>query len=257
MHAVVLLEDLLARRVVPVGGDLLVNERHALAVGRAIGDVRVLLAPDRVVVALGEGDGVRVGVLAAVELEDLCVGDFPVRDALDEALADELAHLDVVEADVVRVRSGECGSVVADDLDAMRLGVGLDLRAHGADRVHDQDGRTAGDQRLSLGELRRLLASGVVNRVLRRAVSSRLESLSQIRKVVSLVATGRGRVREQNSKLAGAGGDQALELGHVGEVRVERADAQVRRNHRGGRRSGVVVAAAGRHEQACHGKCGQ
>ena len=61
------------------------------------------LAPDGVVVALGEVDRVRVGVLATVEGEDLRARDAPGGDALHEALADELADLHVVEAHVVVV----------------------------------------------------------------------------------------------------------------------------------------------------------
>jgi len=66
--------------------------------------------------------------------------DFPIRDALHEALTDERAHLDVVEADVVGVRALEGGSVVADVRDIGGGSQGLDREAGGSvKRVHKQD----------------------------------------------------------------------------------------------------------------------
>src|SRR5206468_785455 len=136
------LKDLLANVVLPVRGDLVTDERPALAVGLASLFLGDRVAPNDGVVALGEVDRVGVGVLPAVESEDLRTRYVPGGDAVLESLTDQFAHLDVVEADVVGVRTGERCAVVADDLDAVRLRVLLDLRADGAvERVHDQYSR--------------------------------------------------------------------------------------------------------------------
>src|SRR5581483_10963849 len=89
---------------------------------RARGDRLGRLAEDHLVVTSGKRDGVGVGVLAAVQHVDLRVGDLPVREAGEEALADQLPDLLVVEADVVRLRALEGGTVVADQDDALLLG---------------------------------------------------------------------------------------------------------------------------------------
>src|SRR5260370_1079854 len=138
VRGVLLLEDGLALGVVPTWCYLVTDE------GGAVGALahRLLrhgVAPDDRVVALGEVDRVRVGVLAAVEREDLRVRDVPCAKAVLEALSDELADLHVVAADVVGVGTGKGRSVVADELDALRLRESLDLVTDCAvERGHDQ-----------------------------------------------------------------------------------------------------------------------
>src|SRR5262249_24627402 len=83
-----LLEAGAAPGVVPPRGEVLGNQLVAGAVGRARADRLGRLAPDHLVVTLGEGDGVGVGVLAAVQDVDLRLGDLPGRNAGLEALAD-------------------------------------------------------------------------------------------------------------------------------------------------------------------------
>src|ERR1700694_3238073 len=81
VRGVLVLEDGLSLGVVPAGRDLVTDQ------GGAVGCLahcllRYGVAPDDLVVALGEVDRVRVGVLAAVEREDLRAGDVRGREAV-------------------------------------------------------------------------------------------------------------------------------------------------------------------------------
>src|SRR4029077_17152961 len=146
--------------------------------------LRYGVAPDDGVVALGEVDRVRVGVLAAVQREDLRVRDVPGGEAVLEALPDELADLHVVEADVVGVGTGEDGSVVGDDLDALGRRRRLNRRSGRTVELGDhQDFRALRDVRLRLRNLCGVVALRVVDLELGRAVSGQLEGLRQVRKV--------------------------------------------------------------------------
>src|SRR5437660_2598494 len=107
MRRGLLLEDRAAGGVDPTRGDLLTHQGEALAVGRARLLRGGVVAPDDLVVALGERDRVRVRVLAAAQHEDLWIRDVPRGHAVHEALADQLADLHVVEAVVISVVAGE------------------------------------------------------------------------------------------------------------------------------------------------------
>jgi hypothetical protein len=118
------------------------------------------------VVTLGEQGGVVVG-WCALHHQDVRLGDALGRGAGDEAVADQRADLDVVEAVVVRAAAAEGQPVVVDDLDSVRRGVGLDLRSDtGVQRVHDQDAGALGDGRLGIGKLGGITALRILHREL-------------------------------------------------------------------------------------------
>src|SRR5438552_18418384 len=82
MRGELLLEDGLSLGIVPTGRDLIADEGVPVAVGLS-GRLRGRgVAPDHLVVTLGEGDRIRIGILAAVQGEDLGTRDAPRRDAI-------------------------------------------------------------------------------------------------------------------------------------------------------------------------------
>ena len=177
---VLLLEDSLSRGIIPAGCNLLRHECHAV-VRLARGQRGCLIAPDRLVVTLGEGDRVRVRVLAAVQLEDLRARDAPVRDTFLEAVADQLADLDIVEAHVIDIGAGEGGAVITDGLHALALGELLDLPTDvTVQRVEDQHFRAGGDVGGGEVELLRRVAPSVLDLVLVRLIAGRVEGFLQI-----------------------------------------------------------------------------
>src|SRR5216684_956637 len=183
VRGVLVLEDGLSLGVVPAGCYLVTDEGGAVG-GLAHRLLRYGIAPDDGVVALGEVDRVRVGVLAAVEREDLRAGDVPRGEAVLEALSDELAHLHVVEAHVVGVGACEDGSVVGDDLDALGRRRRLNRRSgRTVELGHHQDFRALRDVRLGLRNLGCVVALRVVDLELGRAVAGQLEGFRQVRKV--------------------------------------------------------------------------
>ena len=123
-----------------------------------------------------------------------------VAEAVDEALALELADLLVVERDVVVGVAVERQAVVVDDLDALALGVGRDRRAGAGVEVDQQQHlRAVGDRLLGLLLLRGLVALGVLDLDVDAGV---VERLLQERPVDRLPADGRLRVRQQDRDLA-------------------------------------------------------
>src|SRR4051794_13302672 len=186
-----LLEDRQRLLVVPVGHGL-VGDLRRLA--------RVVERVEDRVVALREQRGVVVG-RRAVELGDLRLGHARLREAVDEALALELADGHVVERHVVVGLALERQAVVVDDLDALGLRVGLDRGARAGVEVDEQDHlRTVGDRLLGLLLLRRLVALGVLDR---DRDAGRLERRGQERPVGRLPAHGRLRVGQQPRDLVG------------------------------------------------------
>ena len=158
----------MTRCIGPTRRDLVADQGVAVTVCRAGRQRRVGLTPDLGVVALGEGDGIRIGILAAVQREDLRARNAPGRNAFLEALANQLAHLDVVEADIVRFGSLEGSAVIANRLDAMRLRILLDLRAdRTVKRIEDQHLRALGDIRLGKRQFLGIIALRVVDLELR------------------------------------------------------------------------------------------
>ena len=114
----------------PVCGQHLLEDRAGL--GRCPSPARtgprpwcspgVVLRLEHRVVALLEQRGVVVG-RRAVELGDHRVLGALVGQALDQALALQLADLDVVEGDVVVGAAAQGEPVVVDGRDALRLGL--------------------------------------------------------------------------------------------------------------------------------------
>ena len=119
------------------------------------------------VVPVGEQGGVVVGDGAVHDQHDR-LGDVLGGDATDQAVAEQGAHVGVVEAVVVGPAAAEGEAVVVDDLDAMGSGVGLDLGPDaGVQRVHDQDLVALGDVGLGIRELGGVAAVGVDDRDVR------------------------------------------------------------------------------------------
>ena len=111
-------------------------------------------------VAFGEQGRVVVGRSAAHH-QDVRVLHVPGGDALDHALADQLADLDIVEAHVIVAVAAERQAIVVDDRHAVGLGVGFDRGADaGRDRIHHQHRRALGDVRLRLGQFGRTRCPG-------------------------------------------------------------------------------------------------
>ena len=83
--------------------------------------------------------------------QDVRLRDLPRVDAVDQALADQLADLHVVEADVVVAAAAQREAVVVDDVDAVRLRVVLDTGADTlVERVDDEHLGTVGDGGLAM-----------------------------------------------------------------------------------------------------------
>src|ERR1051325_8729301 len=258
VRCVLLLEDLATLGVVPPGGDLVADQRQSILGGAGL-LWRRRVPQELVVVALRKRDGVRIGVLAAVENEDLRVRDLPVGQALLEALADQLANLHVVEADVVRVSAGEGRAVVADELHTLLRRELLNLRADGAvERVHDEDGRTGGDVGLGERDLGLVVALRVVDLVVGRAVARGGKRLLQGRGGEVDITRRRSRVGKDDSDLASARRRQGLQVLHVAEVGGERGDAQVGRNRAAWRAAacGRLRATGSEYDKARRSKCG-
>src|SRR4029450_8807173 len=181
----------------------------------------------------------------------------PGAQAVDHALADQLANLDVVEADVVSIlRAAGDEAVVVDHLHALRLGLRLERRARARVERVDEEHRGAGGD-VGLGLLLHLAraAVGVVDLELARGEPSLLEGLRQVRRVVLDVARRGRRVGEQDPDHALALARKRLELGPRRKVRWQVVDADGRRSGRARGRAGAFVvrsaaATGGDHEES-------
>ena len=168
---------------------------------------------------------------------------FQALDAVDLALADQLAHLYVVEADVVAIlRAARDEAVVVDHLQALRLGIRLDRRARSrVEGIDEEHRRTGGDVRLGLLLHRARAAMGVVDLELVGREPSGFEGFLQVRRVVLDVARRRRRVGEQDADHSLAFTRKVFELGHRREVRRQIVDADLRGAGRFRCRSGAFV----------------
>ena len=85
----------------------------------------------------------------------------------------------------------------------MGLRVLLNLGAdRAAERIEDQHLGAGGDIRLGIGQLRRLIAVGVIDLELRRRVAGRGEGLGQIRLIEGRVAGRRRRIGKDDTDQA-------------------------------------------------------
>ena len=92
-----------------------------------------------------------------------------IREGHPHTFADQLAHLNIVEAHVVGVGARERSAVVTDGLDAMRLCELLDLlTSRFVDGVEDQNLGALGDIGLRKGYFLGDVALSVVDLELRR-----------------------------------------------------------------------------------------
>src|SRR4051794_19556540 len=176
-----LLEDRERLLVVPAGNPLIRTLlEHTALVKRAEDRVVALLEERGVVV---RRRAVQLGDDRVRRVDALCLR------ALDEALALELADLDVVEGHVVRRRPAKGEAVVVDDLHAVSDRVLLDRRAGAGVEVDEQDDlRTVRDGLLRLRLLRGSLALGIDDAVRQPGL---LEGLREERPVSRLPASGR------------------------------------------------------------------
>ena len=185
-------------------------------------------------VALGEQGRVVVRGRALHD-QDVRLADAPGGGAGLEALADQRADLDVVEAHVVLAAAAEGQAVVVDDGDAVGLGVGLDPAPDpGVERVHDEHAGALGNGFLGVGELGGIAALRILHGELRGRKTGQRQGLGQVW-CVEFGVPGRGDgVREDHGYVALALGRERLQAGHRREGPVERAHRDRRRRSAAG-----------------------
>ncbi len=192
----------------------------------------------------------------AAHHEDVRLADLPRGGAVDHALPDQLADLDVVEADVVAIlRPAGHEAVVVDYLHALRRGFRLDGRSRSRIERIDEEHRCAGgDVRLGLLLHRAGAAVSVVDLVLVGREPSGLEGLLQKRRVVLDITGRRRRVGEQDPDHSLALARKAFQLGHLREVHRQVGGVDLRSAGRSRGRTARArrlrsAAARGDHEE--------